>query len=66
MFGQSSLTYCLSEMSRVNFILLIQEVFVEFITFLDLFVCFSFKVMELILYLSLMYFTGSQPRTERI
>jgi len=47
-------------MSRVNFPFLIQEVFVEFITFLDLLVCFSFK------YLSLLYFTGTQPRTERI
>jgi len=55
MLGQSSLTYCLSEMSRVNFPFLIQEVFVKFITFLDLLLCFSFKAMELILYVSLLY-----------
>jgi len=38
----------------------------EFITLLDLLASFNFKVIELILYLSLLYFTGSQPRTERI
>jgi hypothetical protein len=52
MLGQSSLTYCLSEMSRVNFPFLIQEVFVEFLDLLVYFSFnFSFKVMELLLYM---------------
>jgi hypothetical protein len=36
--------FYLSEMRSLNFPLLIQEIFIKFITVLDLLVCFSLKV----------------------